>query len=121
VAALGCLLTGAKHEADRPLRAGRGRPSIDHWQQPLQRGRGRLPPLAGAMLQPTTLGRLPLLSGRGWAPPPCGLALAAAADGPYAGGLAAAGLPCKVAGRGHAPLPLARASFTAKTQQERIE
>ncbi|RRT70730.1 hypothetical protein B296_00013885, partial [Ensete ventricosum] len=37
------------------------------------------------------------------------------------GPLAAAGRPCKGAGRGHARLPLARASFVAKTQQECVE
>ncbi|RWV81205.1 hypothetical protein GW17_00057398 [Ensete ventricosum] len=35
--------------------------------------------------------------------------------------LQVAGRPCKGAGRGHARLPLVRASFTAKMQQERVE
>ncbi|RWV99397.1 hypothetical protein GW17_00037688 [Ensete ventricosum] len=73
----GCLPTGIEPAVDRPLRAGHGRPYADRWQQPL----------AGAVLQPATLGRLPLRSGRERAPPPCGLALAAASH-PFAGGLA---------------------------------
>ncbi|RRT33516.1 hypothetical protein B296_00051619, partial [Ensete ventricosum] len=42
----------------------------------------------------------------------CGLAVGVQACGAAA---AAGGRPCKGAGRGHARLPLARASFAAKT------
>ncbi|RWV83686.1 hypothetical protein GW17_00054677 [Ensete ventricosum] len=86
--------------------------------------------VAGSRHLRTGLGRLPLAIAP-WAAGPCGLA---AGDSPLlaghsrscprgfchcgwqplAGGLAAAGHPCKGVGRGHARLPLARASFAAK-------
>ncbi|RWV96689.1 hypothetical protein GW17_00040580 [Ensete ventricosum] len=110
----GCLPTGAEPAVGHPLRAGRGRPSTDRWQQPLRHGHGRLPPLAGATLQPATLKRLPVRSGHGRAPPSCELALAAT-DRPFARGLghsrsplassqAMAGRPCRGPGRDQPPL-----------------
>ncbi|RWV77162.1 hypothetical protein GW17_00062051 [Ensete ventricosum] len=91
----GCLPVGTEPVVSRPLRAGHGRPSADRWQQPLRRGHRRLPP-------------------------PCVLALVAVGR-PFVAELALTGHPCKGAGRGHAWLPLARASFAVKTQQECVE
>ncbi|RRT59941.1 hypothetical protein B296_00006073, partial [Ensete ventricosum] len=62
----------------------------------------------------------------GWLPLAGGLAVVGR---PFAGGpwlqsaapLQVVGRPCKGAGRGHARLPLARASFAMKMQQECVE
>ncbi|RWV78833.1 hypothetical protein GW17_00060128, partial [Ensete ventricosum] len=75
-----------------------------------------------------------LRSGRGWLPlavalraaGPCGLAFPCRGPGrsrpPLCrGALAATDRPCKGAGCGHARLPLVRASFVAKIQQECVE
>ncbi|RZR75576.1 hypothetical protein BHM03_00062666, partial [Ensete ventricosum] len=73
-------------------------------------------------------GAAALRAGTGRSRSPLCMGALAAADRPLQGAwtqpaapLQVAGQPCKGVGRGHAQLPLARASFTAKTQQERVE
>ncbi|RZR90424.1 hypothetical protein BHM03_00018290 [Ensete ventricosum] len=125
----GCLPAGAEPAVGSPLH---GRPSADRWQQPLWRGRGRLSPLAGVALQPATLGRLPpavwlrvgtapLRAGPGRSRSPLCRRPGRSRPPLCRGALAAASRPYKGADRGHARLPLLRASFVAKTQQERVE
>ncbi|RZR96084.1 hypothetical protein BHM03_00025045 [Ensete ventricosum] len=106
----GCLPAGAEPAVGRPLRA-------------------------GATLQPTALGRLPLRSGLGRSRSPLcrgpcrsrppfawgalattGRHLQVAWPQPAAP-LQVAGRPCKEVGRGHAWLPLARASFAIRMEK----
>ncbi|RRT78827.1 hypothetical protein B296_00019315, partial [Ensete ventricosum] len=100
------------------------------------------PPLVGAALQPTTLGRLPLRYGRGQAPPLSGLALAAAGHpfkeglghsrSPLVGSQAMADRPCRGPSRGQpplhadsmqvaAPLPQVAPTFAANRCNKRVE
>ncbi|RWV82469.1 hypothetical protein GW17_00056031 [Ensete ventricosum] len=70
----GCPLAGQLPTSKDRCRLHRGsgsgaRSFAGSWQQPLRPGRGRLPPLAGAKLQLTTLEWLPVRFGHGWAPP----------------------------------------------------
>ncbi|RWW72290.1 hypothetical protein BHE74_00019913, partial [Ensete ventricosum] len=102
------LATGARHtHAGWP------------WPQPaapLHGGRSRSP-LAGSL---AAASRPP--AGRPWLQPiaPC-RGPGRSRPPPCRGALAVAGRPCKRVGRGHALLPLERASFTEKMQQECIK